>query len=198
MASPAYQAALESAARIPVDLVKMTVGGTVAGSSVFRFSDHQGPVLSRLLGVDVLPLLIRATGRPSKLQPDKGITERENITLQFRDDEDAEDFDPAVFTVITGGSFFKRLVVSQPDYRGSLIEVFRGFFEPGFTEVDFEQTFKGRIEDIDFNTDQSVLVKAKDLFTFNDREIPGEVSDANVLNGMLSKTDTAIVVTDGD
>ncbi len=198
MASPAYQAELEAASRIPVDLVKLTVTGTIAGSSVFRFSNNQGPVLSRLLGVDVFPLLLRSAGRPARIQPDQGITERENISLQFRDDEDFPDYDPAVFTVFSGGSFFKRLVVSQPDYRGSRIEVFRGFFTPGFTEVDFEQTFKGRVEDIDFNADQSVIIKAKDLFTFNDREIPGEVSDANVLDGAIGKTTTAIDVLDGD
>jgi hypothetical protein len=177
--------------------VRLTVRGTIAGQQVFRFSLYEGDLLGAQIGQTVFPMLKDQRGRPTRLRPEEALTERANLTLNFYDDPDAAAFDPAVFTVTTGGAFFQRLVVAQPDYRGSLVEVLRGFVAPGFTEADFQIIYKGRVEDINFDQD-TVSVQTKDVFTFSDRELPAEVSDSNLLAGAMIVGDVSFTMGNGN
>lgn len=198
MATQAYIDELAAFSREPTLLVKLTVRGTLSGSQVFRFSPNEGAPISLQIDQDVRPYITGdVRGRPVKILPDKSVTERSAQTINFIDDPDAPDFDPTVFNIFTGGSFFRRLVVAQPDYVGSDIEVFRGFVKSGFTESDFELIFKGRVEEINFGKGNEVSVLAKDKLTFVDKKVPKEISDDNLLNGAISDTDTIITVDDG-
>ncbi|MCH7560626.1 MAG: hypothetical protein IIC67_04535 [Thaumarchaeota archaeon] len=186
-------------------MVKLTVRGTIgSGSQIFRFSPFEGKSISLQIDQDVRPYIIGdVRGRPVKILPDKSVTERSSITINFTDDPDAPDFDSTIFSIFTGGSFFRRLVVAQPDLVGSDIEVKRGFVKEGFLDnddpdiSDFTLIFKGRLEEINFGKDNVVSIVAKDKLTFVDQKIPKAVSDNNLLNGAISDTATTITVDKG-
>ena len=186
-------------ARTPTTLVELTVVGDITGSEVFRFSPKLGEPLSLQLGVTVRAYLIgEPRGRPSKIEPDKALTQRSRLSLNFADDVGAStNFDASKFSIATGGSFWRRLVLTQPDLVGSTIEVKRGFVDSSLALGDFETIFKGRIEDFDFQENLNFTIVAKDILTLADREVPKQVSDANQLNGALTSSATTIPIDKG-
>ena len=191
-----YNELITSFQREPVLLVKLSIISPVDSSTViFRFSTRENRPINIQLSDDVRPYLIGARGRPSRIVSERALTERSRITMTFNDDELAPDFDSAKFTVTKGLTFWKRLVLAQPDFIGSTIEVLRGFVSFGFIESSFQTIFKGRLEDIDFQTNGQVSLVAKDNLNFVDRQIPAEISDGNKLNGAIGSTtqDTFIV-----
>ncbi len=198
MATVAYLAQVNAFSRTPVMLVKLTIAGDVAGSQVFRFSDKKKPPITLQIGEDVRPYIVRAGGRPTRIEPENALTERANISIQMADDPNAPAFDSAVFSVTTGGSFFRRLVVAQPDFIGSTIEVLRGFVASGFAESDFERVFKGRLESVDFAADETVTLVAKDDLALVDRQVPAQIGDDNKLNGAITASAASITVDNGD
>jgi len=195
MASASYLTEIGKFSRSPVFLVKLTVTGDIAGTQVFRFTPRDALHLTRQLGFDTRPYLISFRGRATRIAPDRGLTERQRTTLTFADDPNAPAFDSTVFTVVTGGSFFRRLVVAQPDYVGSQVEVLRGFVLKGFVESDFETIFKGRLEDINFQNDNKVSLVIKENSPFVDRQVPAEISDNNILETILSVDTSSFDVT---
>jgi len=198
MPTATYTTALSRYLRKPVNLVKITVPGDVAGSQVFRFQDKEAPSVSLQIGQNVKPYILGMSGRTVRISPDRSVTERHRVTVTTQDDPDASPFDSSVFTVTTGGSFWKRLIVAQPDYRGSAVEILRGFKESGFLESDFERIFLGRLEDIDFNRNGEVKVIVKDNLVFKDRQVPSPISDDNVINGTaLLPGDNTITLING-
>ena len=104
------------------------------GTVTFRFSLKDGPPLAFEFDEDIRPYLLSdPQGRPARLKTEKAVTERASMTLNFRDDPDAPDFPSANFTITKGGTFFKRLLVAQPDLRGSDVNVKIGFAEADLT-----------------------------------------------------------------
>lgn len=185
-------------ARVPLYLVELIVQGTITGSVTFRFSLKEGPALALEFGEDIRPYLLSFKGRPTRLRSDKALTERASETLTFRDDPDAPDFPSANFTITKGGTFFKRLLVAQPDLRGSDVNVKIGFAEGGLTLSDFRTVFQGRVEDFNLQANGNFQIVAKDRLPFFDRQIPSEISDTNLLNGAITASAATITVDDGD
>lgn len=194
MATAAYTAQIESFSRKPVYLVKLTVQGDIAGSTTFYFSNKDAPALSLQVNQDVRPYLLNYRGRPTRIVSDSGLTERARLTASMQDDPEAPAFDASVFSITTGGSFFQRLILTQPDYRGSVIEVLRGFVAPGFVENDFQTIFKGRLEDIDFGNSQTVNLVGKDDLALSDRQVPSEISDDNTATTTGGNPETIAVI----
>ncbi len=181
MATAAYLSEVRSVSRKPVDLVKLTVTGTVSASQIFRFSNKDAEPIHLQIGEDVRQYIINVSGRTVRLKPDRNLSERDSITITLHDDPNAPDFNSSNFTVFTGESFFKRLVVAQPDLVGATVEILRGFVKTGFLETDFERLFKGRLEDINFGKAGEVTIVARDNQVFLDREFPAEINDNNIL-----------------
>lgn len=201
MPTAAYTAQLEAFSKIPTLLVKLTIEGDLSGSptQVFRFSPKEGKALSLQLTEDVRPYLLGdIRGRPTRIRPDASITERHSVTLRMIDDPNAPAFDSTVFSITTGGSFFRRLKVAAVSIVGSKIEILRGFVASPFPESDFETIFKGRVEDINFAKDQTVQIVAKDLLVFIDKRVPSQISDGNLVNGAVATSDTTITIDNGD
>lgn len=189
--------------RQPFEIVKLTLEGDMS-SQDFYFSTKDGPPAERLgiaLGLDVRPYLTSSRGRPTKIQPDKALTERSRVTFNMVEDPNAPDFDSTVFTIFKGGEFWRRLMAANRDYIGSPIETRRGFLvglnpdKASFATMPL--IFKGRVEEIDLQTTGAVSVIAKDLLIFRDREAPPAISDTNVLTAaIVDGTDTNIDITD--
>ena len=165
--------------------------------TVFFFAPKDARSLTRRLNtVDVRPYLLSAEGRATRIKPDKSLTERASMSLTFHEDEDAPAFPSDRFIINNGGAFFRRLIAAQPDIIGTQIEVLRGFDEPGFGLADFVRVFKGRWEDHNFQANGNVTIVAKDDLALNDREIPAQISDTNLLAGDLAADSTTIMVDD--
>lgn len=195
---PVLDAAAKKFDREPVVVIKLTVDGDLTGSQTFLFSPKDGRPLSILYTRDIRPYLLSFRGRPSRIKPDRALTERNKLTLTMADDPNAPDFKFDVFSVFKGGSFWRRLVVAQPDYVGSDVEILLGYIDPDVTFDDFRRIFKGRLEDIDFQSDQSVSLVVKDDLVFSDREVPAEIGDTNLVDGAVGAADATITVDDGE
>ena len=169
-------------ARRPLYLVEMVVPGTIAGQVTFQFSLKDGPPLALEFGEDVRPYLLSFKGRQSRLRTDQALTQRGRETLTFRDDPNAPDFPSANFTVTKGGTFWKRLLVAQPDLRGSDVNVKIGFADAGLALSDFRTIFQGRVEDFNLLKNGNFQLIIKDRLLFRDLQIPSEISDTNLID----------------
>lgn len=176
-------------ARTPFQVVKLTLAGDIAGSEDFFFVDKEGPPAEQIgiqLGIIARPYLLRFRGRPTKILPDKAVTERSRVTLTFAEDPDGPSFDSTVFTVfdssgIKESEFWRRLRVAQPDYIGSAIEVRRGFFPVTVPFSSLDLIFKGKVEGMDLQRDGAVSIRAKDILRFRDVNQPAQISNDNLL-----------------
>ena len=165
--------------------------------TVFFFAPKDARSMTqRLGGVDVRPYLLSAEGRATRIKPDQALTERASISLTFHEDEDAPALPSDRFIINEGGGFFRRLIAAQPDIIGTQIEVLRGFDEPGFGIADFVRIFKGRWENHNLQANGNVTIVAKDDLALNDREIPAQISDTNLLASDLTAISTTIPVDD--
>lgn len=169
--------------------------GSPAPDAVFLFSSREAEPINLQLGLDVRPYLMRVTGRPNRIIPDRALTERTSITATFSEDEDAPPLPVDSFITTTGGSFWRRLVAAQPDYVGSKMEVFRGFISPGFSLSDFDQIFFGRLEEINLSANGTVSIVAKDNLVLFDRETPSKIANDNLLTLAALATDSTLSVT---
>ena len=176
-------------------VVALVLKGDIAGSQTFHFSLKEGPAVNLQLGLDVRPYLLSFSGRQTRIDPDKALTQRARVTLRLSDDEAPPDFDSAVFTTFKGGSFWRRFVVAQPDFIGSAIEVRRGAL-PLTTFGAMALIFKGRVESIDFANDGSISLVAKDVLALQDRLVPAKISNNNLLDGGIGAQDSPITVDD--
>lgn len=183
--------------REPTLLISMEVPGDIMGTHTFFFSPKLGRPLSMQLSMDIRPYLLTFRGRPTIVRPDRAVTERGSVTLTIADDPNAPPFPSAQFSVTTGGSFWRRLLVTQPDIRGSRIEVKRGFIFAGMILADFELIFRGKLKDFDFQTDGSISLIAKDDLALSTRPVPSEISDDNLLDGAITASAVSITVDKG-
>jgi hypothetical protein len=181
--------------RQEVFVAAVVLTGDIAGSQTFHFSPKEAPAVNLQLGLDVRPYLLSFSGRQTRIDPDKALTQRARVTLRLADDDAPPDFDSTVFTTFKGGSFWRRFVVAQPDFIGSAIEVRRGAL-PLTTFGAMALIFKGRVESIDFANDGSVSLVAKDVLALQDRLVPAKISDSNLLNGGIGAQASPITVDD--
>jgi len=196
MTSSKYTDTVESFARSPVTLVRITVTGTITGEQIFRFSDKESDLIHLQIGQDVRPYLLSFKGRPTKIRPDQAVTEQARVSLTFVDDPSPPDFDSSVFTVNSGGTFWKRFFLAQPDFIGSEVEILRGFVEVGFTESDFELIFRGRLEDFQFQNDGTVTLVSKDALVLVNKEAPSQITDDNQIVGSVPADQATFTVDD--
>ncbi len=184
-----------------VIVVSLTVTGDIAGSQQFLFSKKLLVPVNLALNADVKPYLLDFSSRPTRIEQDKALTQRSRYTLLLADDDDAPDFDTAVFTTFKTFSFWRRLVVAQPDYIGSAVEVRRGRLVNGIVAGGFaamRTIFKGRLESIDFNDDGTVNLVAKDQLALQDRLTPSKLSNTNVITTAIIASSSTISIAKPD
>ena len=198
MVSAALLAVEQAFTKTPAWLISLTVSGDITGSQEFLFSGKLAKALSAQLGTTVLAYLMGGPqGRATRIVPDKAVTERARMTLTFADDPEGPAFDSTKFSITTGGTFWRRLVLAQPDLVGSRILIKRGYVDSTLGESDFETVLRGRVEDFDFLENGNFTLVAKDDFTFADRSVPAQLSDDNKLNGAIIASTTSIVIDKG-
>lgn len=201
MADADWLAAAQSPASQPATIVHLIVNETVGpGTVTFKFITRgSSRDIAKRLGIDLLTTLVSTIGASTKINPDF-FTDRGVRTLSFLDEEDGEAFDGATTAVTTGGSFWRRLVVSYPAFFGSVVRVFSTFNDPAITsESQNELVFEGLMENIKFTPDDRVHVRVRDRLTFRDRKIPAPTGTDNQLTVAISAaTDSSFTPTDTD
>lgn len=184
-----------------VIVVSLTVTGDIAGTQQFLFSKKFFVPVNLAMNADVKPYLLDWGASPTRIEQDKALTQRSRVTLRFADDDDAPDFDTAVFTTFKDFSFWRRLVVAQPDYIGSGLEIRRGSLVNGVVAGGFaamRTIFKGRLESINLNDDGTASLVAKDLLALQDRLVPSRLSNTNLLDTAIIATDSTISIVKPD
>ena len=179
----------------------LTMPGDIAGNQQFLFSKKLAVPVNLAMAADVKPYVMSFSARPTRIQQDKALTQRSRVTVRFADDDDAPDFDTAVFTTFKDFSFWRRLVVAQPDYIGAAYEIRRGRLEDGVVTGGFagmRTIFKGRLESIDFAEDGTVSLVAKDQLALQDRLTPSRLSNTNLTDAAITATDDIISVVKPD
>ena len=179
----------------------LTMPGDIAGSQQFLFSKKLAVPVNLALAADVKPYVLSFSARPTKIEQDKALTQRSRVTVRYADDDNAPDFDTAVFTTFKDFSFWRRLVVAQPDYIGAAYEIRRGRLEDGVVTGGFagmRTIFKGRLESIDFAEDGTVSLVAKDQLALQDRLTPSRLSNSNLTDAAITATDDIISVVKPD
>ncbi len=111
---------------------------------------------------------------PTEIKDNFTISGRVNITLADEPDGDVG-IDPYLDerTGASAGTFWKKLIVRNKNYRGRLVEVYEGFAGLAFEE--YEKKFVGRIEDIQVNGAE-VTIRLTDLLrSLAEVEVPKKI-----------------------
>jgi len=111
---------------------------------------------------------------PTEIKTD-GFTTKARVKASFADEDDTDvGIDPYVADRSTvQGTFWKKLLARNPNYKRRAFEVYDGFL--GLEEIDFQKRFRGTIDNIT-RRGQTVTVEAVDLLqTLADMEVPPEL-----------------------
>lgn len=150
------------------------------GTRTFKFVTRGSSI-----PVGALPYLKKDFEKiPTKIDPARFNTERGEITLKFVDDDPARIANPSKTTSqvedkTLPGRFWARLLARNPNTKGRIIRVFRGFAE--VDPSNWELFFEGRIDDINWTQD-GVAIRVKDLlWKLGENRVPNRISSTNVL-----------------
>lgn len=190
MASVAFTALAERAHHSPALVVRVTLpNGVGTGTTQFLFCDVTTERLALRLGLDVLPLLRKAGGVSTGIEPGKVTTTRGVRQLQFRDVPDWPESLGAGALASSGGSLFQRLQVSFPGWHRAKVEMLLGFDDLTLTTLaDWEPLFIGQLEDWGYEGDNDVTWTLADIYELKNAEVPGPVGDDQVLAAAVTAT----------
>lgn len=137
------------------------------------------------------PYVLDVQYLPTEIKDNFTISGRVNITLADEPDTDIG-IDPYVSQrTSVQGTFWKKLIARNPNYRGRKIEIYEGFL--GLEETEFEKKFTGKIENIKI-ADGKVTIEAIDLLRYlAEIEIPEKINCKLVSD--ITETDIAITLT---
>jgi len=145
------------------------------GVKDYRFSAYQGAPLA-----DALPYLTKMAIVPTEIKTDQHVTRVAEIHLEFRDDRPLPLADPnkAVHNFESAGTFWRNFLARNPNYRGRLAEVWRGF--GGVPETDYELVFKGLITNVTV-AEGRCTITLQDYLKKLEVKVPAEQSSENTL-----------------
>jgi len=139
----------------------------------YRFSSADVPVNQTLLE-NVRPYVQSVTPLPTEITDN--ITVAGSVTIEFLDEPDTDiGIDPYYDgrTDPTRGTFWRKLLARNPNYRKRQVRIYQGF--DNIDEVDYEQIFEGWIDNISHPQGGIVTVEANDwLAVLAEKEIPEE------------------------
>lgn len=144
------------------------------------FSSGERPYLA---GVKYLPTEIKTN-----------LTIAGRVSVEFYDEPDSDvSIDPYIAQrTSVQGTFFRKLLARNPNYKGRLVRISEGFL--GLAEADFRQRWIGVIENIEINKNGSVKVEIVDLLkSIGNIEIPPKMDIKNLTD--ITTTATAITLT---
>ena len=164
----------------------------VKGSREYWFC-NRGAAIAGAKPLLMLPL----TFLPTKIVPDKFLTERADMRFNLAADTAGLLADPAKTTTKTdAGNFWPNFLARNRNYHGRIAELYQGF--KGIDPADFELMFRGVINDMDYS-DKGINIRVIDLLNkLDDNDMPGKIPDNIVVDdNPLTAGATTINLDDG-
>jgi hypothetical protein len=107
------------------------------------------------------PYIKSVTTLPTEIKDSLPVLGRVKIKLLDEPDTDVG-IDPYVTErSSTQGTFFKKLLARNPNYKGRTLEVFEGFL--GIPESEFQKRFSGKLDNISFGKQGEVIIDGIDF-----------------------------------
>jgi hypothetical protein len=123
----------------------------------YKFSSHGAPLPAK---AGERPYIKSIRFIPAEIKSSLPVTERVNIALYDEPDTDVG-IDPYVSTRSSvQGTFWKKWLARNPNYKGRKIEVYQGF--NGLAIGDFALRFSGLMENISINRDGAINIECVD------------------------------------
>ncbi|MBU1864248.1 MAG: hypothetical protein KKH94_11335 [Candidatus Omnitrophica bacterium] len=139
------------------------------------------------------PYVLEVNYIPTEIKDNFTISGRVNIT--FTDEPDGDrGIDPYISERAQSaeGTFWKKLITRNKNYKGRLVEVYEGFL--GWDFEEYQKKFVGRIENISINGAEVTIEVADLLRTLADVEVPQRIDCRLVID--ITPTITKITLTD--
>ena len=141
------------------------------GERVYMFSSADTPL--PFPGENIRPYVLGVDYIPTEIKDNFTVSGRVNITLADEMDTDIG-VDPYLDERATvQGTFWKKFIARNRNYRGRMVEVYEGFL--GDEWVDFEKRFVGTIENISINGAEIRLQVVDLLKTLAEVEVPKKI-----------------------
>ncbi|MFO8056098.1 MAG: hypothetical protein R6V10_02230 [bacterium] len=146
-----------------------------AGKKEYWFSMAEGPFVP-----GALPYLSSIKTVPTEIRPEKEVTRRARLTVEFHDDLPLAMANPdkSASSQETAGSFFRNLIARNPNYEGRSARILQGF--QGLSTDDYKLCFKGIIDSVEWEEGNCRII-IKDQLKLLDKKIPPQTSTDNVL-----------------
>jgi len=137
----------------------------VKTTKVYTFSSSRGAE------IEARPYLSDIRWMPTEIKPGK-ITVKGRITLSLDDEPDTDrGIDPYVDTRSSvQGTFWKKFLARNPNFKGRVIEVFQGY--DGLDVGDYELRWAGLIDSITIDDSEVKIEVADELIALDKIEIP--------------------------
>ena len=156
------------------------------------------------LGEDVYPYLVGIPAASQKIEPERAVTMNERITFSFEDDASPgvwnlrQQAEGALVNTQSGaGTFWRRWSAIYRGFSNPECYVIRksGFLEAGMTEATFQNRGKYLMKRLQFD-DRNIKLVCTDRLKLTRKEMPGTISDTNVLRFPILAAVTALEITD--
>lgn len=174
------------------------------GIKEFKFCLKDAPL--PVAGADIWPMLKEVVITPQKIEPEKSVTESENIKLSLYDDatranwnQDKANLGALTNTGAPSATFWRRFMPIYPNYPNprNYVTVNVGFVAIGAIESDFQVRGKYVITNLELDNSGIAIMTVKDRLWLTRKKAPAKISDTNLLNGAINSAVTSLVVDDG-
>lgn len=160
-------------------------------TKVYKFQDLEAPLTIS----DARPYLSSIDWMATEIKPGK-LTVKGRILLTFEDEPDTDvGIDPYVATrASVQGTFWKKLVARNPNYKGRRCEVYQGYL--GLAEGDFELRWAGNLETVKISRGKVKVEVVDEIQKLEDYSIPPKLKME--LAAGIADVATTLTVTDAD
>lgn len=159
-------------------------------TKTYKFSSMETPVPFP----GVRPYILSVSYTPTEIKGSFTVKTRVKIDLADEPDTDVG-IDPYVDArASVQGTFWKKLLARNPNYRGRVVRIYEGFL--GDIESEFQERFVGTLDNITLSETKVQLEVVDLLEELNKVEIPAKTDTA--LNVAIDNATTTIVLTGAD
>jgi len=135
-------------------------------SKIYKFTNINKP-----LPFDgVRPYIISLNELATEIQEKKSITQRVKVVIKDEPDELDIDTDPYYNTRKTRGTYWKKWLARNPNYKGRVMKRYEGY--DGLAEGEFVLKFQGILENVEINNDTVTLEATDILKKLTEQEYP--------------------------
>lgn len=181
-------------------------GGTVGTTQTFRFHSAgvQVPPVFHTTYSQLWPLVEKVSHLTSELDPDKGLTLPEKMTVSLLPiitmgigTHPPQNTDKSgLINTSVAGHFWRTFLFIHPNIRTATVTIKKGFVSSAFVVSDLESLWKGTVSSIDVRADGRVNLQCRDLFAHNLAKVPPPISTTNTVQAAVARDGSTVAVFD--